>query len=151
MVSEKGHLEWKKMYFKLSRCYPHREQYSDTLHFCTHCHILFWKVVLLFMLLTRSKNQHGTEILSQVKTEIKKTNIDCLMSVSFCRTQTIRAQPTTPKVAPCRSPLKTLLTFLTSDTLPPPTKRRMNWLYILYIQMYITDLCQGTIISWICI
>lgn len=44
MVSDKGHLEWKKMYFKLSRCYPHREQYSDTLHFCTHCHILFWKV-----------------------------------------------------------------------------------------------------------
>ncbi|TKS81762.1 F-box only protein 32 [Collichthys lucidus] len=43
MVSDKGHLEWKKMYFKLSRCYPHREQYSDTLHFCTHCHILFWK------------------------------------------------------------------------------------------------------------
>ncbi|KAM9783274.1 F-box only protein 32 [Neosynchiropus ocellatus] len=43
MVSEKGHLEWKKMYFKLSRCYPLREQYSDTLHFCTHCHILFWK------------------------------------------------------------------------------------------------------------
>ncbi|XP_068612882.1 F-box only protein 32 [Brachionichthys hirsutus] len=43
MVSDKGHLEWKKMYFKLSRCYPHREQYSATLHFCTHCHILFWK------------------------------------------------------------------------------------------------------------
>ncbi|CAG6015905.1 unnamed protein product [Menidia menidia] len=43
MVSDKGHLEWKKMYFKLSRCYPHREQYSDTLHFCTHCHILFWQ------------------------------------------------------------------------------------------------------------
>ncbi|KAM7382588.1 hypothetical protein PAMP_002314 [Pampus punctatissimus] len=43
MVSDKGHLEWKKMYFKLSRCYPHREQYTETLHFCTHCHILFWK------------------------------------------------------------------------------------------------------------
>ncbi|KAM6968221.1 F-box only protein 32 [Aplochiton taeniatus] len=43
MVSENGHLEWKKMYFKLCRCYPRREQYSDTLHFCTHCHILFWK------------------------------------------------------------------------------------------------------------
>ncbi|XP_061529924.1 F-box only protein 32 isoform X3 [Phycodurus eques] len=43
MVSDKGHLEWKKMYFKLSRCYPRREQYSDTLHFCSHCHILFWK------------------------------------------------------------------------------------------------------------
>ncbi|XP_029694244.1 F-box only protein 32 isoform X1 [Takifugu rubripes] len=43
MVCDKGHLEWKKMYFKLSRCYPRREQYSDTLHLCTHCHILFWK------------------------------------------------------------------------------------------------------------
>lgn len=43
MVSDKGHLEWKKMYFKLCRCYPHKEQYSDTLQFCTHCHILFWK------------------------------------------------------------------------------------------------------------
>lgn len=49
MVSDKGHLEWKKMYFKLSRCYPHREQYSDTLHFCTHCHILFWEVLFPFV------------------------------------------------------------------------------------------------------
>lgn len=49
MVSDKGHLEWKKMYFKLSRCYPHREQYSDTLHFCTHCHILFWKVLCFIL------------------------------------------------------------------------------------------------------
>lgn len=46
MVSDKGQLEWKKMYFKLCRCYPVREQYSETLHFCTHCHILFWKVAL---------------------------------------------------------------------------------------------------------
>uniref|UniRef100_A0A8C7GCM6 F-box only protein 32 n=1 Tax=Oncorhynchus kisutch TaxID=8019 RepID=A0A8C7GCM6_ONCKI len=46
MVSDKGQLEWKKMYFKLCRCYPVREQYSETLQFCTHCHILFWKVVL---------------------------------------------------------------------------------------------------------
>ncbi|KAL7875136.1 hypothetical protein SRHO_G00061060 [Serrasalmus rhombeus] len=43
IISDKGHLEWKKMYFKLCRCYPHKEQYSDTLQFCTHCHILFWK------------------------------------------------------------------------------------------------------------
>lgn len=49
MVSDKGHLEWKKIYFKLSRCYPHREQYSDTLHFCTHCHILFWKVLCFIL------------------------------------------------------------------------------------------------------
>lgn len=44
IVSDKGQLEWKKMYFKLCRCYPHKEQYTDTLQFCTHCHILFWKV-----------------------------------------------------------------------------------------------------------
>lgn len=43
MLSEKGQLEWKKMYFKLIRCYPRREEYCETLHFCTHCHILFWK------------------------------------------------------------------------------------------------------------
>ncbi|XP_063055033.1 F-box only protein 32 [Engraulis encrasicolus] len=43
MVSDKGHLEWKRMYFKMTRCYPHKEQYCETLHFCTHCHILFWK------------------------------------------------------------------------------------------------------------
>lgn len=77
MVSEKGHLEWKKMYFKLSRCYPHREQYSDTLHFCTHCHILFWKVLLHFMFLTRSKPTWNWN-LSQVKREIKKKkSVDC--------------------------------------------------------------------------
>lgn len=49
MVSDKGQLEWKKMYFKLCRCYPHKEQYSDTLQFCTHCHILFWKVRLKYV------------------------------------------------------------------------------------------------------
>ncbi|XP_048385164.1 F-box only protein 32 [Stegostoma tigrinum] len=43
ILSEKGHLDWKKMYFKLSRCYPRKEQYGDTLQFCRHCHILFWK------------------------------------------------------------------------------------------------------------
>ncbi|XP_055490714.1 F-box only protein 32 isoform X1 [Leucoraja erinacea] len=43
ILSEKGHLDWKKMYFKLGRCYPKKEQYVDTLQFCRHCHILFWK------------------------------------------------------------------------------------------------------------
>ncbi|KAG7268686.1 hypothetical protein CRUP_032627 [Coryphaenoides rupestris] len=43
LVSERGHLEWQKMYFKLVRCYPRRQDYCETLHFCTHCHILFWK------------------------------------------------------------------------------------------------------------
>ncbi|XP_018618592.1 F-box only protein 32 [Scleropages formosus] len=43
ILSDKGHLDWKTMYFKLCRCYPRKEQYSDTLQFCTHCHILFWK------------------------------------------------------------------------------------------------------------
>uniref|UniRef100_W5MV17 F-box only protein 32 n=1 Tax=Lepisosteus oculatus TaxID=7918 RepID=W5MV17_LEPOC len=48
IMSDKGHLDWKKMYFKLSRCYPRKEQYSDTLQFCTHCHILFWKFSNLY-------------------------------------------------------------------------------------------------------
>ncbi|XP_039593966.1 F-box only protein 32 [Polypterus senegalus] len=43
IVNEKGQLDWKKTYFKLVKCYPRREQYGDTLVFCTHCHILFWK------------------------------------------------------------------------------------------------------------
>lgn len=43
IMSDKGHLDWKKMYFKLVRCYPRREQYGDTLQFCRHCHILSWK------------------------------------------------------------------------------------------------------------
>lgn len=33
------------MYFALQKCYPTREQYGDTLHFCKHCSILFWKVI----------------------------------------------------------------------------------------------------------
>ncbi|XP_049487796.1 F-box only protein 25 isoform X4 [Panthera uncia] len=43
IVSEKGHVEWKLMYFVLEKHYPTREQYGDTLHFCRHCSILFWK------------------------------------------------------------------------------------------------------------
>lgn len=44
ILSEKGHVEWKLMYFALQKHYPPREQYGDTLHFCRHCSILFWKV-----------------------------------------------------------------------------------------------------------
>lgn len=43
-MSDKGQLDWKKMYFKLVRCYPRKEQYGDTLQLCRHCHILSWKV-----------------------------------------------------------------------------------------------------------
>ncbi|XP_018417719.1 PREDICTED: F-box only protein 32 isoform X3 [Nanorana parkeri] len=43
IISDNGTLDWKKMYFKLVRCYPRREQYGDTLQFCQHCHILSWK------------------------------------------------------------------------------------------------------------
>nr|XP_048697571.1 F-box only protein 32 isoform X2 [Caretta caretta] len=43
ILSEKGLLDWKKMYFKLIRCYPRKEQYGDTLQLCRHCHILSWK------------------------------------------------------------------------------------------------------------
>lgn len=43
IMSEKGNLDWKKMYFKLTRCYPRKEQYGETLQLCSHCHILSWK------------------------------------------------------------------------------------------------------------
>ncbi|KAM4793757.1 F-box only protein 32 isoform 2-T3 [Cyanocitta cristata] len=43
ILSDKGQLDWKKMYFKLIRCYPRKEQYGDTLQLCRHCHILSWK------------------------------------------------------------------------------------------------------------
>ncbi|KAM5281263.1 F-box only protein 32 isoform 2-T2 [Ctenodactylus gundi] len=43
ILSDKGQLDWKKMYFKLVRCYPRKEQYGDTLQLCKHCHILSWK------------------------------------------------------------------------------------------------------------
>ncbi|XP_023584077.1 F-box only protein 25 isoform X3 [Trichechus manatus latirostris] len=43
IISEKGHIEWKLMYFALQKYYPTKEQYGDTLHFCRHCSILFWK------------------------------------------------------------------------------------------------------------
>ncbi|KAM5278560.1 F-box only protein 25 isoform 2-T2 [Hipposideros larvatus] len=43
ILSESGHIEWKRTYFALQKCYPPREQYGDTLHFCRHCSILFWK------------------------------------------------------------------------------------------------------------
>ncbi|XP_043413109.1 F-box only protein 25 isoform X9 [Prionailurus bengalensis] len=50
IVSEKGHVEWKLMYFVLEKHYPTREQYGDTLHFCRHCSILFWKDCRLALL-----------------------------------------------------------------------------------------------------
>lgn len=50
IVSEKGHVEWKLMYFALQKHYPPREQYGDTLHFCRHCSILFWKDCRLALL-----------------------------------------------------------------------------------------------------
>uniref|UniRef100_F6ZJN6 F-box only protein 32 n=1 Tax=Xenopus tropicalis TaxID=8364 RepID=F6ZJN6_XENTR len=43
IISDKGQLDWKKMYFKLVRCYPKREQYGQTLQLCRHCHILSWE------------------------------------------------------------------------------------------------------------
>ncbi|XP_013000162.1 F-box only protein 25-like [Cavia porcellus] len=43
ILSQKGHIEWKLMYFILQKYYPTKEQYEDTLHFCRHCSILFWK------------------------------------------------------------------------------------------------------------
>ncbi|XP_063079538.1 F-box only protein 25 [Engraulis encrasicolus] len=43
VLSEKGLVDWKLMYFTLQKYYPKKEQYGDTLHFCKHCSILFWK------------------------------------------------------------------------------------------------------------
>ncbi|XP_066236123.1 F-box only protein 25 isoform X1 [Saccopteryx leptura] len=50
ILSEQGHVEWKLMYFALQKCYPAREQYGDTLQFCRHCSILFWKDCRLALL-----------------------------------------------------------------------------------------------------
>ncbi|XP_061667498.1 F-box only protein 25 isoform X2 [Syngnathoides biaculeatus] len=36
-------LDWKLMYFALQKRFPMKEQYGDTLHFCKHCSVLFWK------------------------------------------------------------------------------------------------------------
>ncbi|KAM4680844.1 F-box only protein 25 isoform 2-T4 [Amazona ochrocephala] len=49
--SEEGHIDWKLMYFALQKYYPIKEQYGDTLHFCRHCSILFWKDYHLALLL----------------------------------------------------------------------------------------------------
>ncbi|XP_020638289.1 F-box only protein 25 isoform X2 [Pogona vitticeps] len=43
ILTEKGHIDWKLVYFALQKCYPIKEQYGDTLKFCRHCSILFWK------------------------------------------------------------------------------------------------------------
>ncbi|XP_056589012.1 F-box only protein 25 isoform X2 [Triplophysa dalaica] len=43
ILSEKGHVDWKLMYFTLQKYYPQKEHYGDTLQFCKHCSILFWK------------------------------------------------------------------------------------------------------------
>uniref|UniRef100_A0A452I1I8 Uncharacterized protein n=1 Tax=Gopherus agassizii TaxID=38772 RepID=A0A452I1I8_9SAUR len=51
ILSEKGHIDWKLMYFALQKCYPIKEQYGDTLQFCRHCSILFWKDYHLALLL----------------------------------------------------------------------------------------------------
>ncbi|XP_053565717.1 F-box only protein 25 isoform X2 [Bombina bombina] len=50
IFSETGHVDWKLMFFTLQKFYPKREQYGDTLHFCRHCSILFWKDYQLALL-----------------------------------------------------------------------------------------------------
>ncbi|XP_037382633.1 F-box only protein 25 isoform X2 [Talpa occidentalis] len=54
ILSEKGHVEWKLMYFVLRKRYPPREQFGDTLHFCRHCSLLFWKDCRLALFLKDS-------------------------------------------------------------------------------------------------
>lgn len=44
VLSKSDNVDWKLMYFTLQKHYPMKEQYGDTLHFCKHCSILFWKV-----------------------------------------------------------------------------------------------------------
>lgn len=43
MLNDKGQIDWQRMYFKMQRCYPRKEEYGDTPQFCRHCHVLFWK------------------------------------------------------------------------------------------------------------
>uniref|UniRef100_A0A3P8S339 F-box only protein 25 n=1 Tax=Amphiprion percula TaxID=161767 RepID=A0A3P8S339_AMPPE len=43
VLTKSDNVDWKLMYFNLQKHYPMREQYGDTLHFCKHCSILFWK------------------------------------------------------------------------------------------------------------
>ncbi|KAG8580301.1 hypothetical protein GDO81_007234, partial [Engystomops pustulosus] len=50
IFTENGHIDWKLMFFTLEKYYPKREQYGDTLHFCRHCSILFWKDYQLALL-----------------------------------------------------------------------------------------------------
>ncbi|MEQ2244881.1 F-box only protein 25, partial [Ilyodon furcidens] len=42
-LTRADNVDWKLMYFTLQKHYPMKEQYGDTLHFCKHCSILFWK------------------------------------------------------------------------------------------------------------
>uniref|UniRef100_A0A3Q3FR57 F-box only protein 25 n=1 Tax=Kryptolebias marmoratus TaxID=37003 RepID=A0A3Q3FR57_KRYMA len=43
VLAKNDNVDWKLMYFTLQKHYPMKEQYGDTLHFCKHCSILFWK------------------------------------------------------------------------------------------------------------
>ncbi|KAJ3607070.1 hypothetical protein NHX12_026585 [Muraenolepis orangiensis] len=42
-LTESGGVDWKRLYITLRKHNPQREHYGDTLHFCRHCSILFWK------------------------------------------------------------------------------------------------------------
>lgn len=44
VLTKSDNVDWKLMYFTLRQHYPVKEHFGDTLHFCTHCCILFWKV-----------------------------------------------------------------------------------------------------------
>uniref|UniRef100_A0A3P8X4Y1 F-box only protein 25 n=1 Tax=Cynoglossus semilaevis TaxID=244447 RepID=A0A3P8X4Y1_CYNSE len=43
VLTKSDNVDWKLMYFTLRQHYPVKEHFGDTLHFCTHCCILFWK------------------------------------------------------------------------------------------------------------
>ncbi|CAL9692432.1 unnamed protein product [Knipowitschia caucasica] len=43
VLTKNDNVDWKRMYYTLKKYYPMKEQYGDTLHYCKHCHILFWQ------------------------------------------------------------------------------------------------------------
>lgn len=113
IVSDKGQLEWKKMYFKLCRCYPHKEQYTDTLQFCTHCHILFWKVTNLFLALIILFENTLTSFFFSIYGNFMAITDFFFFSVHF-RIQTILALPITQRAAASLSLHRVSSTFSNS-------------------------------------
>ncbi|XP_067150341.1 F-box only protein 25 isoform X6 [Apteryx mantelli] len=83
ILSEKGHIDWKLMYFALQKYYPIKEQYGDTLHFCRHCSILFWKVKVFSLKTEILKDYHLALLLKDTGHPCTASDPNtCLMPVS---------------------------------------------------------------------